>query len=55
MSQTKHSIVIPSSFNWWGAWLGKSSKSIVIRPSNDHFSNFNINNKDFWPKDWLVV
>ena len=55
MSQTKHSIVIPSSFNWWGAWLGKSSKSIVIRPTNDHFSNFNINNKDFWPKDWLVV
>ena len=55
MSQTKHSIVIPSSFNWWGAWLGKSSKSIVIRPSNDHFSNFNVNNKDFWPKDWLVV
>ena len=55
MSQSKHSIVIPSSFNWWGAWLGKSSKSIVIRPSNDHFSNFNINNKDFWPKDWLVV
>ena len=55
MSQSKHSIVIPSSFNWWGAWLGKSSKSIVIRPSNDQFSNFNVNNKDFWPKDWLVV
>ena len=55
MSQSKHSIVIPSSFNWWGAWLGKSSKSIVIRPSNDHFSNFNVNNKDFWPNDWLVV
>ena len=55
MSQSKHFIVIPSSFNWWGAWLGKSSKSIVIRPSNDHFSNFNVNNKDFWPKDWLVV
>ena len=55
MSQTKHSIVIPSSFNWWGAWLGKSSQSIVIRPSNAHFRNFNINNKDFWPNDWLVV
>ena len=55
MSQSKHSIVIPSSFNWWGAWLGKSSQSIVIRPSNEHFSNFNINNKDFWPNDWLVV
>ena len=55
MSQTTHSIVIPSSFNWWGAWLGKSSQSIIIRPTNEHFSNFNINNKDFWPKDWLVV
>ena len=21
MSQAKHFVVIPSSYNWWGAWL----------------------------------
>ena len=52
MSQTKHSIVIPSSFNWWGAWLGKTSKSIVIRPTNDHSSNFNITEMIIsWPNN----
>lgn len=55
MSQTKHFIVIPSSFNWWGAWLGRSRNSIVIRPSNNHFSNFRVNNNDFWPNDWMIV
>ena len=55
MSQSKHHIVIPSSFNWWGAWLGYSKKSLVIRPSHKHFSNFNLNNRDFWPDDWTIV
>ncbi len=55
MSQSKHHIVIPSSFNWWGAWLGYSKKSFVIRPSDEHFSNFNLNNRDFWPDDWSIV
>ena len=55
MSQSKHHIVIPSSFNWWGAWLGYSKKSFVIRPSDKHFSNFNLNNRDFWPDDWTIV
>ena len=55
MSQSKHFIVIPSSYNWWGAWLGQDKNSIILRPSNDHFSNFRLNNKDFWPKNWTKV
>tara|TARA_B100001175_G_scaffold260104_1_gene228948 strand:- start:304 stop:1218 length:915 start_codon:yes stop_codon:yes gene_type:complete len=55
MSQSKHHIVIPSSFNWWGAWLGCSKNSLIIRPSVNHFSNFNLNNKDFWPVSWTIV
>ena len=55
MSQSKHHIVIPSSFNWWGAWLGYSKKSLIIRPSHKHFSNFNLNNRDFWPDNWTIV
>jgi hypothetical protein len=27
----------------------------VLRPSDSHFSNFRLNNKDFWPKSWTEV
>ena len=28
ISQSKNHIVIPSSFNWWGAWLSKKKGKI---------------------------
>jgi len=55
MTQAKHYIVIPSSFNWWGAWLSENPNKIIFRPSNSVFSYFNVNNKDFWPNNWLEV
>ena len=55
MTQAKHFVVIPSTFNWWGAWLNSYQKGIILRPSDKFFTNFAINNKNFWPKDWLVV
>ena len=55
MTQSKHFIVIPSSYNWWGAWLRNNKDSIILRPSDLHFSNFRLNNKDFWPDSWTKV
>ena len=55
ISQCNHHIVIPSSFNWWGAWLSKSKNKIVTRPSDSYFSEFKLNNKDFWPIDWVLI
>ena len=55
LSQVKNHIVIPSSFNWWGAWLSNSSNKIILRPSDTSFSEFKLNNKDFWPTDWIEV
>jgi len=55
MTQAKHFIVIPSSYNWWGTWLGENKDKIVLRPSDNHFSNFKLNNGDFWPKSWIEV
>ena len=55
MTQSKHFIVIPSSYNWWGAWLRNNKDSIILRPSDQHFSNFRLNNKDFWPDSWTKV
>ena len=55
ISQCNHHIVIPSSFNWWGAWLSNKQNKIVCRPSNDFFTDFKINNLDFWPSNWKEI
>ena len=55
LSSCKHFIVTPSTFNWWGAWLGKNHNKIVTRPSEDFFSLFKVNNKDFWPNNWIEI
>ena len=55
MTQSKHFVVIPSSYNWWGAWLNENKNGIILRPSNNHFTNFSLNNKDFWPDTWTKI
>ncbi|MDC0416931.1 alpha-1,2-fucosyltransferase [Candidatus Pelagibacter sp.] len=55
MSQCKHFIVIPSSFNWWGAYLSKNKDKIIIRPDDNNFKDFKTNNLDFWPSDWIII
>ena len=55
MTQAKHYIVIPSSFNWWGCWLSENKEKIVFRPSNNIFTHYKINNIDFWPENWLEI
>jgi hypothetical protein len=55
MTQAKHFIVVPSSFNWWGAYLSKNQNKVIIRPDDKNFSNFKINNQDFWPETWMKI
>ena len=55
MTQTKHFIVTPSSFNWWGCWLSDNNNKIILRPSDQNFTNFKVNNKDFWPMGWVPI
>ena len=55
ISQCNHHITIPSSFNWWGAYLSKRSNNIICRPDDSFFSNFYVNNKDFWPSNWINI
>ncbi len=50
-SHTKHFIVGPTPFHWWGAWLNKNPNKICIRPSDMNPSN----NIDFWPEDWISI
>jgi len=56
MTLAKHYVVAPTSFNWWGAWLSKNKKNaLILRPSENLFSEFFLNNKDFWPSDWIEI
>ena len=55
ISHCNHHIVIPSSFNWWGAWLSKKQNKIICRPSDNYFTDFRINNLDFWPSNWIKI
>ena len=53
MTQCKNFIVSPSSYNWWGAYLSNNINKIIIRPNENNFSNYKINNIDFWPDSWI--
>tara|TARA_B100000787_G_scaffold35203_1_gene24473 strand:+ start:167 stop:1105 length:939 start_codon:yes stop_codon:yes gene_type:complete len=55
LKNCKHFITTSSSFNWWGAWLSTNSDKLVFRPSDKNFSDYKINNKDFWPSDWILI
>jgi len=55
ISQSKNHIVIPSSFNWWGAWLSQKKDKTILRPSDSFFSTFKINNRNLWPTDWIEL
>jgi hypothetical protein len=48
---SKHFIVGPSTFHWWGAWLNNSPNKICLRPNNINPSN----NNNFWPKRWIPI
>ena len=52
MTNCKHFAVIPSAFNWWGCWLSNNKDGIILRPNNNHFTNLDIKNKDYWPLKW---
>ena len=48
---SKHFIVGPTTFHWWGAWLNAYSNKLCLRPKNINPSN----NSDFWPESWIEI
>ena len=55
LTHCNHFIVTTSTFNWWGAWLSRAKNKMILRPSDKFFSDFYINNCDFWPSNWNTI
>jgi hypothetical protein len=54
MSHCSHNIIANSSFSWWGAWLNKNEKKVVIAPAN-WFKNGPRDLQDLIPKTWNTI
>ncbi|MCX6990626.1 MAG: alpha-1,2-fucosyltransferase [Chlamydiae bacterium] len=54
-SACKDNIITNSSFGWWGAWLNRNPKKIVVAPSQWTNSKAGIDTSDLIPKDWIQI
>ena len=52
MSLCKHNVITNSSFSWWGAWLNRNPKKIVIAPKRWHID---AEQDDIVPDGWIRV
>ncbi len=50
MAACKHSIIVNSTFNWWGAWLNKNPNKIVCCPRNWYFNG---QKTEILPDEWV--
>jgi len=54
MSCCRNHIIANSSFSWWGAWLSKDERKIVISPSR-WINNKKYNINDILPTNWICI
>lgn len=52
MSECKNHIIANSSFSWWGAWLNRNKKKVVIAPSK-WLAHGDGPHKGIVPKSWI--
>lgn len=54
MSHCKHNIIANSTFSWWGAWLNRNTKKIVIAPSK-WIKSSTYDDSTMVPPSWLKI
>jgi hypothetical protein len=53
MSACRHHIIANSSLSWWGAWLARRDRQIVVAP--DPWFSARKETPDLFPKSWLAL
>lgn len=54
MASCRHHIIANSSFSWWGSWLGRRERKVVIAPKIWYGPNLShIDTKDLIPENWI--
>tara|TARA_R100000008_G_scaffold64141_1_gene41249 strand:- start:47 stop:808 length:762 start_codon:yes stop_codon:yes gene_type:complete len=55
MSLCQHNIITNSSFSWWGSWLNQNKNKSVIAPKVWFGPNKNLDSRDIYCKDWILI
>lgn len=58
MSYCKHNVIANSTFSWWGAWLNKNEKKLIIAPQkwyNDQTVQEYHEEHSFIPNSWTLL
>jgi hypothetical protein len=56
MSRCGHNIIANSSFSWWSAWLNETENKTVVAPKQWFGpAKGNINTKDLFPREWVLI